>query len=66
MNIQSRWRSPIAWSAVAALILFIMKNYNLLAFAGLTEESFKELTTLLFAVLSAFAFFNNPMNKDGY
>jgi hypothetical protein len=63
---QSRWRSPVAWSAAAALILFILKNYGLLAFLGLTEDSFNELTTLIFAVLSAFAFFNNPLTKDKF
>ncbi|MGE5390917.1 MAG: holin [Deltaproteobacteria bacterium] len=63
---QSRWRSPVAWSAVAALVLFILKNYGLLVPIGLTETSFRELTTLIFTVLSAFAFFNDPTKKDGF
>lgn len=63
---QSRWRSPVAWSAVAALILFLLKNYGLLTPIGLTEDSFKEFTALIFAVLSAFAFFNNPISKDSF
>jgi uncharacterized membrane protein len=63
---QSRWRSKVAWSAVVALVLFILKTYGLLAPVWLTEESFNELTALVFAVLSAFAFFNNPTQKDGY
>ncbi len=66
MNMQSRWRSPVAWGAVVALVLFLLKNYGLLGFIGLTEDSFKELTALIFAVLSALAFFNNPVNKDGF
>lgn len=63
---QSRWRSLVAWSAVAALVLFILKNYGLLVPIGLTEDSFKELTILIFTVLSSFAFFNDPTNKDGF
>lgn len=63
---QSRWRSKVAWSAMAALILFILKNYGLLVPIGLTEDSFKELTTLIFALLSAFAFFNDPTSKDSF
>ncbi|RCX14389.1 hypothetical protein DFR58_115113 [Anaerobacterium chartisolvens] len=63
---QSRWRSPVAWTAIAALLLFIMKNYGLLDHVGLTEDSVKELTTLIFAVLSAFAIFNNPTSKDSF
>jgi hypothetical protein len=63
---QSRWRSPVAWSAVAALILFILKNYGLLSFIGLTENSFNELTALIFATLSAFAYFNNPRDPNNF
>jgi len=63
---QSRWRSRVAWSAVIALVLFVLKTYGLLAPIGLTEESFQELTALIFAVLSAFAIFNNPTNKESF
>ena len=63
---QSRWKSPAAWSAFAALTLFVLKTYGLLAPIGLTEDSFKELTTLLFAALTAFGIFNNPTSKDRF
>lgn len=63
---QSRWRSPVAWSAFVALVLFILKTYGLLAPIGLTEDSFKELAMLVFAVLSAFAIFNDPTSKDSF
>jgi hypothetical protein len=33
---------------------------------GLSEDSFKELTTLIFAVALAFGVFNNPTSKDGF
>ena len=63
---QSRWRSKVAWGAVAALLLFVLKNYGLLAPIGLTEESFNELTMLIFAVVTAFGLFNNPTDKEHY
>lgn len=63
---QNRFKSKAAWAAVAALILFIMKNYGLLAPLGLTENSFKELTTLIFGAVAAFGFFNDPTNKEGF
>ncbi|MFW9968607.1 MAG: holin [Candidatus Odinarchaeota archaeon] len=63
---QNRFRSKAAWVAIFALILFILKNYGLLESIGLTADSYNELTTLIFAILSAFAFFNNPENKDSY
>ncbi|WP_147565172.1 phage holin [Clostridium tyrobutyricum] len=61
---QNRFKSKAAWVAVAALLLFILKTYGLLASIGLTEESYKELTTLIFAVLTAFGIFNDPTNKE--
>ncbi|WP_411680070.1 holin [Clostridium thailandense] len=63
---QNRFKSKAAWVAVASLLLFILKTYGLLAPIGLTEDSFKELTALIFTVLSAFAFFNDPTSKDGF
>jgi len=57
---------PVAWSALAALVLFILKTYGLLAPIGLTEDSFKELTTLVFAALTAFGIFNNPTNSEDF
>ena len=66
MKTQSRWRSKGAWVSVAALVLFILKTYGLLAPIGLTEDSFQELTTLIFAVAVAFGVFNNPTNSEGF
>lgn len=66
MEKQNRFKSKAAWVAVAALLLFILKNYGLLAPIGLTEDSFKELTTLIFGALSAFGIFNDPTNKEGF
>ena len=66
MNIQSRWRSTAAWASVATLVLFILKTYGLLDRIGLAEDSFKELTALIFAVALAFGVFNNPTNKNSF
>jgi len=66
MEKQNRFKSKVAWLAAAALLLFILKNYGLLTPIGLTEESFNELTTLIFAVLTAFGIFNDPTNKEGF
>ena len=66
MNIQSRWKSPVAWAALAALVLFILKTYGLLAPIGLTEDTYKELITLVFGALAAFGILNNPTDKSGF
>jgi uncharacterized membrane protein len=63
---QSRWKSPAAWASLAVLVLFILKTYGLLAPIGLTEDSFQELTALIFTSLTAFGIFNDPTTKDHF
>jgi uncharacterized membrane protein len=63
---RNRLKSPVAWAAVVTLVLFVMKTFNLLAPIGLSEDSFKELTSLIFAVLAAFGIFNNPTDRDSF
>ena len=46
--------------------VFYLKTYGLLAAIGLTEDNFKELTTLFFTVALAFGVFNNPTSKDNF
>jgi uncharacterized membrane protein len=62
---KNRFLSPTLWTALVALILFVLKNYNLLEPIGLTQDSFKELTSLLFAVFVGFGIINNPTNPNG-
>jgi uncharacterized membrane protein len=63
---QSRFKSKVTWVAIAALLLFILKNYGLLTPIGLTPDSYNELVTLIFTVLTAFGIFNNPTNKEEF
>lgn len=66
MEKQNRFKSKAAWAAVGTLLLFILKTYGLFVPIGLTEDSFKEFTTLAFTVLTAFGIFNDPTNKEGF
>jgi uncharacterized membrane protein len=63
---QSRWKSKAAWVAVFALLGFFLGNYGLYDAIGLTNESYQMLVNLIFAVISAFGFFNDPTNKTGF
>lgn len=63
---QNRFKSKAAWLAVAALLGFILGNYGLYDKIGLTDQTYKTLVDLIFAVLAAFGIFNNPENPDGY
>ena len=59
--IQSRWTSPVAWSAIAALIFFVVKNW-----IGFEIPGWDEFVSLVVAAGVAFGIFNNPENKTGY
>ena len=63
---QKRWKSTVAWSALAALLLFILNNYGLLSYLGLTVESYNEFVGLIFGALIAFGIFNDPTSKDKF
>jgi len=63
---QNRFRSKIAWIAVASLIGFILGNYGLYDAVGLTNETYQQLVNLLFACLTTFGVFNNPTDENNF
>ena len=58
---QSRWRSPVAISAVLALVFFVVKNW-----VGFEIPMFDEFVTLLIAAGVAIGVFNNPTSKTDW
>jgi uncharacterized membrane protein len=58
---QSRWKSPVAWGALAALVFFVAKNWF-----GFEIPGFDEFVSLALAAGVAFGIFNNPEKKDGF
>ena len=58
---QSRWKSPVAWSALAALLFFVVKTWF-----GFEIPCLDLFVTLAIAAGVAFGIFNNPEKKDGF
>jgi uncharacterized membrane protein len=58
---QSRWKSPVAWSALAALIFFVAKTWF-----GFEIPGFDDFVTLAVAAGVALGIFNNPTDKSGF
>jgi len=58
---QSRWKSPVAWSALAALLFFVVKTWF-----GFEIPGWDDFVTLVIAAGVAFGIFNNPTNKTGF
>lgn len=63
---QSRLQSKPFWVAVVALVAFVLGNWGLYDAIGLTSESFKTLTDLLFSVAVAVGIFNNPNDAENW
>ncbi|MEL7608866.1 MAG: holin [Bacillota bacterium] len=58
---QSRWKSPVAWSALAALLFFVVKTWF-----GFEIPGWDQFISLVIAAGVAFGIFNNPTDKTGY
>ena len=55
---QSRWKSPVLWTAILSLIALVAKNW-----IGFQIPGWDEITTGILAVLAAFGVINNPTSK---
>ena len=58
---QSRWKSPVAWSAVAALVFFVVKTWF-----GFEIPGWDQFISLVIAAGVAIGIFNNPTDKARY
>jgi uncharacterized membrane protein len=56
-----RFKSPVAISALAALVFFVVKTW-----AGFEIPGWDEFISLLITALVAFGIANNPTNKTGF
>lgn len=63
---QSRWKSPVLWTSLAALLFFVLKTWGLLQWIGLNQDSYDQLISLVIAVLAAFGVINNPTDKQNF
>ncbi|MBQ2662475.1 MAG: holin [Clostridia bacterium] len=61
MTAQNRFRSPVLWTSVGGLILFIAKNWFHFEIPG--WDAFVEL---IIAVLVGFGVLNNPTSSDKF
>lgn len=58
---KERFKSPVLWTALIALIAFIAKNW-----CGFEIPGIDEFTELLLAVLIAFGVCNNPTDRNAF
>lgn len=58
-NKQKFWQSPVVWTASAALIYFVVKEWF-----GFDIPGWDKFITLLVGALLAFGVINNPTSKN--
>ena len=58
---KERFKSPVLWLAIAALVAFIAKDW-----CGFEIPQFDEFVELFLAVLAGFGIVNNPTDKDNF
>lgn len=63
---QNRWKSPVVWTSLAALLFFVLKTWGLFEWTGLSKDSFDQLISLIVAVLAAFGVLNNPTDPQNF
>jgi len=61
MSMKERFKSPVLWFAMAALVVFITKEW-----IGWEIPKFDEFVELLLAALAAFGVVNNPTDKQHF
>lgn len=62
---QSRWKSPVTWSAIFGLVMTIITVTGLADKIGISDAGLKSIIIAFGSVLSAFGIINNPTNSEG-
>jgi len=63
---QPKWKSKYFWAAIASLVAFILGNYGLYDYIGLTNETFRTLVDLIFVAITALGVWNDSGNAEEY
>lgn len=63
---QKRWRSPALWAAIVGLLGTIGFSSGLFERAGITNEVWASIGTLLGTILTVFGIANNPTDGSNF
>ena len=64
MNIQSRWKSYILWSALGGVVIMFLQTAGVLEKMGITNEYANYIINTLLTALIALGIINDPSNAD--
>ena len=63
---QSRWRSPVVWTSIFAVVAVILGNWGLYDLFGISEAGMTQLFNLILAAMISIGILNNPTDKIGW
>jgi uncharacterized membrane protein len=64
IEVQSRFKSPYVWLSFLAVLTFILGNYGLYDYIGLTEDSLKTFVNLIMTAMISIGVLNNPSDAE--
>jgi len=63
---QSRWKSPVLWSAIAAQVIALMQMTGAFEAMGLDAGLVGDVIAGVLQMLVLFGILNSPTNKDAF
>ena len=63
--LKKQLRSPVAWSAMLGITLYLLKSCGILEPLGITDETLKTGSSFIAAVLTAIGVFHRCPDCDG-
>lgn len=61
---QNRWKSPVVWTSIIAIVVLIGGNYGIWSLIGMEETLFTDIANLIISVLVMVGILNNPTDKE--
>ena len=61
---QSRWKSPVLWGAIIALVLGVLIDVGVLSVSQ--QEQVNTVVSKVLELLVLFGILNDPTNKTGF
>lgn len=63
---QNRFRSPMVWLSVVALLALILNNYGLWESFGLNEAFLNDVANAVIGILVMLGILNNPTDREDW
>jgi uncharacterized membrane protein len=59
---QPKWKSKYFWIGIGSIVAFVLGNWGLYDYIGLTDETFQKLLDLVFTTLGFLGVWNDSGN----